>query len=243
MLLLYNLKLLYEFIPEFLISGIIAGVIFDALTSEKVITAIRFKRGEVKNSNRSFLFSDDKDGKKKFNDQNTSKFYPMLYDENKRTIGVAMVTATSWILIVFALIGNGRSAIFLPRFSSILNFYVYSALLILFTISIVSAFSWVVAISKVRKIIGTASAIIITVIFFDLPVMSWFMDIYPSKILIYIFIYFAALFLVLLTYIYWWKFKPKTSIAFSYYASITTYFFIFALMVLKVVEIHFHLLL
>ena len=103
----------------------------------------------------------------------------------------------------------------------------------MFLASVMASLSIRVAVDKGLRILGTAIAIVLTVLFFYLPSMKWFMDTPRSIIVTAVIIYFAAFFVVILAYLFWWYMRPRKAFRISLYTSVTTYAMIVVLMLLK----------
>ena len=229
-----NIAGLIAIIPEFIIAGLIAFYLNRVLSDEKI--RLMFNLDDRR---RFFDRVSDFISRSTYQNESTSEKFPrspLIYrsvDKGIKSISVALITISAWILVLLSLIGVDKSSAFLPIFSSILNIPLYGILLIMFLTSVMASLSIRVAVDKGLRILGTAIAIVLTVLFFYLPSMKWFMDTPRSIIVTVVIIYFAAFFVVILAYIFWWYIRPRKAFRISLYTSVTTYAMIVVLMLLK----------
>ena len=229
-----NIAGLIAIIPEFLISGLIAFFLNRILSYEKI--GLTFNLNDRRKfSDRVSYFISTIAGR---NESTPEKYprSPLIYrrvDKDIKSISVALMTISAWILTLLSLIGVRKSSAFLPIFNGILNILLYGVLLILFLISAMALMSVRVAVDKSLRIFGTAVVVVLTVIFFYSPSMKWFMNTPRSIIITAVIIYFSVFFVVILAYIFWWYVKPRRAFTISIYTSIVTYAMIVVLMLLK----------
>ncbi|PYB68671.1 hypothetical protein DMB44_01945 [Thermoplasma sp. Kam2015] len=233
-----DLSLLIALIPQFVISAILTGFVFQAITSEKTFIQpkiIKRDAGHKKEDPSIQVKKDQSDLNQYERLKNRSGFQNLLFNQNLKMLSTSTLTASTWILIVYAMLGIDRSSLFMPNYSFEMNFAVYMPLISLFAIAMISSFSTIVRLKNMYRWLGTILALISVIVFFKLPAMKWFFSIYPVNVVIYIFIYFAGLFIVFLCYLFWWKMYPKTVFYISFYSSILTYFMLVSLMILKAI--------
>jgi hypothetical protein len=221
-------------LPELIIAGLIAFYLNRILSYEKMRLTFKLDRGwtfydKVHNYLSRNSGQNESSPKKDIH----SPFIYRSVDKDLKSISVALITISAWILILLSLIGVGKSSAFLPIFSGILNIPLYGILLVMFLTSVMASLSIRVAVDKGLRIMGTAIAIVLTVLFFYLPSMKWFTDTPRSIIVTAVIIYFAAFFVVILAYIFWWYIRPRKAFRISLYTSVTTYAMIVVLMLLK----------
>ena len=221
-------------LPELVIAGLVAFYLNRILSYEKMKLTFKLNRGWTL-YDRVYNYLPRNSGQNKSTPK-MDAHSPFIYrsvDKGLKSINVALITISAWILILLSLIGVGKSSAFLPIFSSILNILLYGILLIMFLASVMASLSIRVAVDKGLRILGTAIAIVLTVLFFYLPSMKWFMDTPRSIIVTAVIIYFAAFFVVILAYLFWWYMRPRKAFRISLYTSVTTYAMIVVLMLLK----------
>ena len=228
------IAVLIAVIPEFIIAGLIAFYLNRILSYEKMRLTFKLDSGWTL-SDRVYNYLSRNAGRNEPTPEK-STHSPFIYtgvDRDLKSVSVALITISTWILVLLSLIGPRESSIFVPVFSGILNVLLYGILIILFLISIMASLSIRVKVDKGLRILGTALSIVLTVLFFYLPSMKWFMNT-PRNILITAgMVYFAVLFVVVLAYIFWWYAKPRKAFRISFYTSIATYAMIVVLMLLK----------
>ncbi|MCY0851312.1 MAG: hypothetical protein OWQ34_01045, partial [Thermoplasma acidophilum] len=229
-----NLTPLIGFLPEFIISAIISGFLFQAITNDK--TFVRPIIGGKKPEQKSILKKVSSrrkpvDMKEYERMKNKTRYQALLFNSNMHIISSSALTVSAWILLIYAMIGIGKSSIFMPTFGFKINFIVYALLVIIFSVAMISSFSQVVRLREIYRIIASVFAVLSVVIFFEIPAMKWLFYIFPKVIVSYIFIYFAGLFILFLCYSLWWKLAPKITFYVSFYSSILTYFAIVSLMI------------
>ncbi|WP_297217015.1 hypothetical protein [Thermoplasma sp.] len=233
-----DFSLLIALIPQFVISAILTGFVFQAITSEKAFIQPKIIRGGYGHEKEVTPIPVRKDQSDLYEYErlkNRSRFQNLLFNQNLKMLSTSTLTASTWILIIYAMLGIDRSSLFMPDYGFEMNFAVYMPLISLFAIAMISSFSTMVRLKNMYRWLGTILALISVIVFFELPAMKWFFSIYPVNLIIYIFIYFAGLFIIFLCYLFWWRMHPKTVFYISLYSSILTYFMLVILMVVKAV--------
>ena len=221
-------------LPEFIIAGLIAFYLNRILSYEKMRLTFKLDKGRTLYERLYNHLSRNAGRNKPATEKGTHS--PFIYcgvDGDFKSVSVALITISTWILVLLSLIGLRESSIFVPVFSGILNVLLYGILIILFLISIMASLSIRVKVDKGLRILATAISIVLTVLFFYLPSMKWFMDTPRNMLITAVMVYFALLFVIILAYIFWWYAKPRKAFRISFYTSIATYAMIVTLMLLK----------
>jgi len=229
-----NITGLIAIIPEFIIAGLVAFYLNRILSYEKIRLTF-YLDNRRKFFDRVSAFISSSTGQNDSSHEKSPRS-PLMYrsvDKGLKSISVALMTISAWILILLSLIGVAKSSAFVPVFNGILNVLLYGILLLLFLISAMALLSLRVRVDRGLRLLGTVIAIALTIFFFYLPSMKWFMDAPRNIIITAVIVYLATFFVVILAYIFWWYIRPRKAFRISLYTSVATYAMIVALMLLK----------